>query len=49
MMKDLRQNKNLLMLEVITFLNNWLIEHILKVDAEYGRYIATKGVPMHLA
>jgi len=49
MMKDLRQNKNLLMLEVITFLHNWLIEHILKVDAEYGRYIATYGVPIHLA
>jgi hemerythrin len=49
MLHDIRANKDLIMLELITFLNKWLVEHILKVDAEYGRYIATKGLPMNLA
>jgi hemerythrin len=26
-------------LEIFTFLRQWLIEHILKTDAEYGRYL----------
>ena len=49
MLHDIRGNKDLIMLEMITFLYNWLIQHIRKADAEYGRYIATKGVPIRLA
>jgi hemerythrin len=31
-------SRNNMLLEVLTFLNNWLTTHILKSDAEYGRY-----------
>jgi hemerythrin len=33
-------HNNKLLMETMTFLNSWLINHILKSDAEYGRYNA---------
>lgn len=35
---DFHKGKTKLGLEVMQFLNTWLKEHILKTDAEYGRY-----------
>lgn len=35
---DIQSNKKQLMVEVPTFLKNWLIDHILKTDAEFGRF-----------
>ncbi|MBJ6727361.1 bacteriohemerythrin [Geomesophilobacter sediminis] len=29
------------LMEVLTFLNEWLIDHILESDAEYGRFMGT--------
>lgn len=49
MLNDQRSDKKFLMLEVMTFLNDWLTQHILKVDSEYGLYIAAKGMPISLA
>ena len=39
-------HNNKLLMEVMTFLNNWLVNHILKSDAEYGRYNAALLNPM---
>lgn len=46
MMNDQHTDKKQLLLEVMTFLNSWLVKHIMHVDGEYGIYIATKGVPI---
>jgi len=48
MQKDFHAGKLNLSLEVLTFLKNWLTNHILQIDIEYGRYIASKGVPIDL-
>jgi hemerythrin len=36
--QDYKQGKAETPLEIFTFLRQWLIEHILKTDAEYGRF-----------
>jgi len=36
--QDFHQGKADLSLEVLQFLNGWLSDHILKTDAEYGRF-----------
>jgi len=36
--KDFHQGNMNLGLEVVQFLNNWLSDHILKTDAQYGRF-----------
>lgn len=38
--KDYKQGRTETSLEVFTFLRRWLVEHILKSDAEYGRFIS---------
>ena len=38
--KDFHQGKANLSLETLQFLNDWLFNHILKTDAEYGRFAA---------
>jgi hemerythrin len=48
MLEDYHDGKLHLSIEVLTFLKNWLKNHILQTDAEYGRYIAAKGVPIDL-
>jgi hemerythrin len=30
--------------ELMTFLRDWLTFHIMKVDADYGRFLLAKGV-----
>ena len=42
MHRDLGQGNDPPLLEVITFIKNWIASHILITDAEYGRYVATK-------
>lgn len=36
--------KNVLSLDVLTFLKSWLTDHILKTDSEYGIFISSRGV-----
>jgi hemerythrin len=36
-----KQGKAETSLEIFTFLRRWLIEHILKSDADYGRFISS--------
>lgn len=43
---EYNEGKLNLSLDIMIFLKNWLTDHILKTDAEYGRYIAQKGVVM---
>lgn len=42
--QDYNLGKNVLSLDILTFLKSWLIDHILKSDAEYGIFMATRGV-----
>jgi hemerythrin len=49
MLNDQRSDKRVMLLDVMTFLNEWLTHHILQIDSEYGLYIATKGMPINLA
>jgi len=42
MQRDLGQGSSPPLLEVLTFIKNWITNHILATDTEYGRYIATK-------
>jgi hemerythrin len=37
---DYHNGKAHLSIELLTFLRNWLIDHILKIDADYGRFAA---------
>lgn len=41
--QDCRLGKAETSLEVFTFLRRWLIEHILKSDADYGRFISIQN------
>ena len=41
--RDFHSGKTHLSSEILIFLKEWLSEHILKTDAEYGRFIA--GIP----
>jgi hemerythrin len=38
--KDFHDGRTRLSMEVLLFLKNWLTDHILKTDAEYGRFAA---------
>jgi hemerythrin len=48
MQKEFSQGKLNLSIDILIFLKNWLTDHILKTDAEYGRYVASKGIPFSL-
>jgi hemerythrin len=37
---DFQKGKSHLSIEVLTFLRNWLIDHILKLDTDYGLFAA---------
>jgi len=37
---DFQKGNSHLTIEVLTFLRDWLIDHILKIDADYGRFAA---------
>ncbi|MBN1981707.1 MAG: hemerythrin family protein [Chitinivibrionales bacterium] len=39
---DLRANKTLLSLEIMNAIKQWLIDHIQKVDKQYGQYCNKK-------
>ncbi|MDU0459702.1 MAG: bacteriohemerythrin [Geobacteraceae bacterium] len=41
--QDYKQGKAETSLEIFTFLRRWLIEHILKSDADYGRFISSQN------
>ncbi|MDD2542578.1 MAG: bacteriohemerythrin [Desulfuromonadaceae bacterium] len=43
--KDLLKQKTNLSLEVLQFLNNWLTTHILKSDADFGRFVVKSSHP----
>ena len=42
MTSDYNSGKRKLTIEVMTFLNNWLTDHILQNDTDYSRYFANK-------
>lgn len=42
MQGDLVKGNSPVLLEVLTFIRNWVTNHILATDAEYGRYIEVK-------
>jgi hemerythrin len=42
--QDYRQGNSGLSLEIMTFLSTWLAEHILKIDADYGRFLSSQEV-----
>ena len=48
MKNEYNQGKMNLSLDILIFLKNWLTDHILKTDSEYGVYIASKGVVMSM-
>lgn len=41
--QDYKQGKAETSLEIFTFLRRWLIEHILKSDADYGSFISSRN------
>jgi hemerythrin len=49
MLKSDRIDRSSLLLEVLTFLNNWLVNHILQVDTEYAQHVVSEDMPIHLA
>lgn len=42
--KDFDSGKGVITLELMTFLQNWLTNHIQSVDQKYGAYFNSKGV-----
>jgi len=42
--KEYNQGKLNLSLDVLIFLKNWLSDHILKTDSDYGVFIASRGL-----
>lgn len=49
MLKSNSYDKTSLLLEVLTFLNNWLVHHILQVDAEYSHFFVSEYKQAELA
>lgn len=41
--KDYLSGRTELSLEILSFLKNWITDHVLVKDADYGHYIANKG------
>ena len=42
--RDYRQGKSAISLKIMTFLKEWLLEHILKSDADYGHFVTSREV-----
>lgn len=42
---DFQNGKTDLDLAVLNFLTDWLVNHIMERDADYGSYVAAKGLP----
>jgi len=40
--EDYRQGNSSVSLDIVIFLKDWLIEHILKSDADYGHFISSQ-------
>lgn len=45
MHKDYLEGRGTIALEMLTFLKNWLVNHISQVDAELGAYAAARSKP----
>ena len=48
MKKEYTQGKMNLSLDILVFLKHWLSDHMLVTDADYGHYVASKGVIMEM-
>ena len=42
--KEIQEGKTVLTMEVMTFLKNWLIDHIQNTDKKYSAFLISKGV-----
>jgi hemerythrin-like metal-binding protein len=42
--QDLKQGKERLSAEVMTFLRNWLLDHIVETDMALGRFLRDQGI-----
>jgi hemerythrin len=42
--KDLQSDKLFLSIEIMNFLKEWLINHILRTDKNYGPFLNSKGI-----
>ena len=45
--RDYRQGNTAISLEIMTFLKEWLINHILKSDADYGHFVTPRQKTSH--
>ncbi len=48
MQKNLHAGQRHITIEVLSFLTNWIKKHILEIDSDYGRFIASRGLPINL-
>ena len=42
--QDIKNGKALITMEVMSFLKNWLIDHIQNTDKKYSAFLISKGV-----
>lgn len=44
MMRSEESDRMMILLEIMAFLNYWIVDHILQTDAEYGQFIHTHPI-----